>query len=68
MSLNPNRAEAPAVLFNGRKNDQLTRVSGSLAKNHEKGVDGGISPDTYVAFLIIEALAYATQSLEHYHS
>ena len=29
----------------------------SLSKNHEKGIVGGITPDTYVAFLIIECMA-----------
>lgn len=29
----------------------------SLAKNHEKGVSGGVTPDTYVAFVIIECIA-----------
>jgi hypothetical protein len=29
----------------------------SLSKNHEKGVVGGVTPDTYVAFLIIECMA-----------
>jgi hypothetical protein len=29
----------------------------SLSKNHEKGVTGGVTPDTYVAFLIIECMA-----------
>jgi hypothetical protein len=29
----------------------------SLSKNHVKGVNGGVTPDTYVAFLIIECLA-----------
>jgi hypothetical protein len=29
----------------------------SLSKNHAKGVTGGVTPDTYVAFLIIECLA-----------
>jgi hypothetical protein len=28
-----------------------------LSKNHVKGVTGGVTPDTYVAFLIIECLA-----------
>jgi hypothetical protein len=28
-----------------------------LSKNHVKGVEGGVTPDTYVAFLIIECLA-----------
>lgn len=29
----------------------------SLSKNHVKGASGGITPDTYVAFVIIECLA-----------
>ena len=29
----------------------------SLSKNHEKGASGGISPDTYIAFVIIECIA-----------
>lgn len=29
----------------------------SLSKNHIKGVTGGVTPDTYIAFLIIESLA-----------
>lgn len=29
----------------------------SLAKNHIKGVDGGVAPNTYIAFVIIECLA-----------
>lgn len=29
----------------------------SLSKNHEKGAVGGVTPDTYVAFLIIECMA-----------
>lgn len=28
-----------------------------MSKNHRKGVTGGVTPDTYVAFLIIESLA-----------
>lgn len=32
----------------------------SLSKNHQKGVEGGVTPDTYVAFLIIECIAYVT--------
>jgi hypothetical protein len=30
---------------------------GSLSKNHKKGVVGGVTPDTYIAFLIIECMA-----------
>ena len=33
----------------------LTLVS--LSKNHVKGANGGVTPDTYIAFLIIECLA-----------
>jgi hypothetical protein len=29
----------------------------SLSKNHEKGIVGGVTPDTYIAFLIIECMA-----------
>ena len=29
----------------------------SLSKNHLKGADGGVTPDTYLAFVIIEAIA-----------
>jgi MFS family permease len=29
----------------------------SLAKNHEKGVDGGVTPDTYIVFIVIQCLA-----------
>jgi hypothetical protein len=29
----------------------------SLSKNHKKGVVGGVTPDTYIAFLIIECMA-----------
>lgn len=33
------------------------QFSNSLAKNHVKGVSGGVTPDTYIAFVIIECLA-----------
>jgi hypothetical protein len=29
----------------------------SLSKNYQKGVEGGVTPDTYIAFLIIECIA-----------
>lgn len=29
----------------------------SLSKNYEKGVSGGVTSDTYLAFVIIECLA-----------
>lgn len=31
--------------------------SRSLSKNHVKGADGGVTPDTYLAFVIIECIA-----------
>ena len=39
----------------------LTFALCSLSKNYEKGVSGGVTPDTYVAFLIIECLAWVLQ-------
>lgn len=36
----------------------LTFALCSLSKNYEKGVSGGVTPDTYIAFLIIECLAW----------
>lgn len=36
---------------------QLVGGAINLAKNHEKGASGGVTPDTYIAFLIIESLA-----------
>lgn len=35
----------------------ITILHQSLAKNHVKGVDGGVAPNTYIAFVIIECLA-----------
>lgn len=34
-----------------------TPLTISLAKNHTKGGSGGVTPDTYIAFLIIECMA-----------
>ena len=36
----------------------ICNPASSLARNHEKGVIGGVTPETYIAFLIIECLAY----------
>lgn len=33
------------------------RTDSSLSKNHVKGATGGVTPDTYIAFLIIECMA-----------
>lgn len=37
--------------------EDLRLMRYSLSKNHVKGVSGGVTPDTYVAFLIIECMA-----------
>lgn len=29
----------------------------SLSENHVKGANGGVTPDTYIAFVIIECIA-----------
>jgi hypothetical protein len=36
---------------------QLVLIAFSLSKNHTKGVNSGVTPDTYIAFLIIECMA-----------
>jgi hypothetical protein len=36
---------------------QCCKLISSLSKNHVKGATGGVTPDTYIAFLIIECLA-----------
>ncbi|KAK7756497.1 hypothetical protein SLS62_001331 [Diatrype stigma] len=41
----------------------LNQCATSLAKNHDEGVVGGITPDTYIAFLIIECMALPTAFL-----
>lgn len=35
----------------------LTMIFPSLSKNYVKSVNQGVTPDTYVAFIIIECLA-----------
>ena len=49
-------SEVPSSMFlrSTMKNIQLTS---SLSKNHVKGATGGVTPDTYIAFLIIECMA-----------
>jgi MFS family permease len=59
MSLAPSssRGKYLALWIVARNLGQLVGGAINLSKNHEKGVVGGVAPDTYVAFLIIECLA-----------
>ncbi|KAF2090450.1 MFS general substrate transporter [Saccharata proteae CBS 121410] len=63
------RGKYLALWIVSRNLGQLVGGAINLAKNHVKGVDGGITPDTYVAFLIIECLAlpfaFLISPLEH---
>ncbi|KAI1138389.1 MFS general substrate transporter [Hypoxylon sp. FL0543] len=59
MSLAPSGARGKylALWIVSRNLGQLVGGAINLAKNHVKGVVGGVTPDTYIAFLIIESLA-----------
>ncbi|KAH7135665.1 major facilitator superfamily domain-containing protein [Dendryphion nanum] len=59
MSLAPTGARGKYLAFwiVARNLGQLVGGAINLSKNHEKGVTGGVTPDTYVAFLIIECMA-----------
>ncbi|CEL09595.1 Putative Membrane protein [Aspergillus calidoustus] len=59
MTLAPSGARGKylALWIVSRNLGQLVGGSINLAKNHEAGVDSGVSPDTYIAFLIIECIA-----------
>ncbi|KAI1802486.1 MFS general substrate transporter [Daldinia bambusicola] len=59
MSLAPSgsRGKYLALWIVARNLGQLVGGAINLSKNHEKGVTGGVTPDTYVAFLIIESMA-----------
>jgi len=59
MSLAPSGARGKylALWIVSRNLGQLVGGAINLSKNHKKGVTGGVTPDTYVAFLIIESLA-----------
>lgn len=59
MSLAPTGARGKylALWIVSRNLGQLVGGAINLAKNHERGADGGITPDTYVAFIIIQCLA-----------
>ncbi|KAI4862824.1 MFS general substrate transporter [Hypoxylon rubiginosum] len=59
MSLAPSGARGKylALWIVARNLGQLVGGAINLSKNHVKGVVGGVTPDTYIAFLIIESLA-----------
>ncbi|EAU30472.1 conserved hypothetical protein [Aspergillus terreus NIH2624] len=59
MTLAPTGARGKylALWIVARNLGQLVGGAINLAKNHEKGVSGGVTPDTYVAFVIIECIA-----------
>ncbi|KAK8017849.1 MFS general substrate transporter [Apiospora rasikravindrae] len=59
MSLAPTGARGKylALWIVSRNLGQLVGGAINLSKNHEKGANGGITPDTYVAFIIIQCLA-----------
>ncbi|KAJ4412255.1 hypothetical protein N0V91_000724 [Didymella pomorum] len=59
MSLAPSnsRGKYLALWIVARNLGQLVGGAINLSKNHVKGVSGGVTPDTYIAFLIIECMA-----------
>ncbi|KAL3491709.1 major facilitator superfamily domain-containing protein [Aspergillus germanicus] len=59
MTLAPSGARGKylALWIVSRNLGQLVGGSINLAKNHTAGVENGVSPDTYIAFLIIECIA-----------
>ncbi|OOQ91536.1 hypothetical protein PEBR_08488 [Penicillium brasilianum] len=59
MTLAPSGARGKylALWIVSRNLGQLVGGAINLSKNHLKGVDGGVTPDTYLAFVIIECLA-----------
>ncbi|KAI1767954.1 MFS general substrate transporter [Hypoxylon sp. FL1150] len=59
MSLAPSGARGKylALWIVARNLGQLVGGAINLSKNHVKGAAGGVTPDTYIAFLIIESLA-----------
>ncbi|PVI01886.1 MFS general substrate transporter [Periconia macrospinosa] len=71
MSLAPSGARGKylALWIVARNLGQLVGGAINLSKNNMKGVTGGVTPDTYVAFLIIECLAlpfaFLISPLEH---
>ncbi|GLI82052.1 hypothetical protein PoHVEF18_010452 [Penicillium ochrochloron] len=59
MTLAPSGARGKylALWIVSRNLGQLVGGAINLSKNHVKGADGGVTPDTYLAFIIIECIA-----------
>ncbi|KAL3455604.1 major facilitator superfamily domain-containing protein [Aspergillus heterothallicus] len=59
MTLAPSGARGKylALWIVSRNLGQLVGGAINLAKNHEAGADGGVTPDTFIAFLVIECIA-----------
>ncbi|OKP10103.1 UNC93-like protein 1 [Penicillium subrubescens] len=59
MTLAPSGARGKylALWIVSRNLGQLVGGAINLSKNHVKGADGGVTPDTYIAFVIIECIA-----------
>ncbi|RTE85232.1 hypothetical protein BHE90_000243 [Fusarium euwallaceae] len=59
MTLAPSGARGKylALWIVSRNLGQLVGGAINLSKNYQKGVKGGVTPDTYIAFLIIECMA-----------
>ncbi|PYH45927.1 MFS general substrate transporter [Aspergillus saccharolyticus JOP 1030-1] len=59
MTLAPSGARGKylALWIVSRNLGQLVGGAINLAKNHQDGVDGGVTPDTFIAFVIIECIA-----------
>ncbi|KAF4119667.1 Ion channel regulatory protein UNC-93 [Geosmithia morbida] len=59
MTLAPSRARGKylALWIVSRNLGQLVGGAINLSKNYKKGLSGGVSTDTYLAFLVIECLA-----------
>ncbi|OCF58229.1 membrane protein [Kwoniella mangroviensis CBS 10435] len=60
MSIAPSGARGKylALWIVARNLGQLIGGAINLSKNHKAGATGGVTPDTYIAFLIIESLAF----------
>ncbi|SPO00317.1 uncharacterized protein DNG_03162 [Cephalotrichum gorgonifer] len=59
MTLAPSQSRGKYLAFwiVSRNLGQLVGGAINLSKNHKKGVTGGVDPETYIAFLIIECMA-----------
>ncbi|KAJ0413501.1 major facilitator superfamily domain-containing protein [Aspergillus carlsbadensis] len=59
MTLAPSGARGKylALWIVSRNLGQLVGGAINLAKNHEAGAEGGVTPDTFIAFLVIECIA-----------